>query len=51
MVIIIIYFSFINFNFSDKNEEVQGIQQKINFYKEGIQKLKAQMEGFYNLKK
>jgi len=30
---------------------VQGIQQKINFYKEGIQKLKAQMEGFYNLKK
>ena len=39
------------FSFKEKQEELQSIQQKITFYKEAIQKLKAQLDGFYNIKK
>jgi len=38
-------------NFQEKQEELSSIQQKISFYKEAIQKLKSQLDGFYNIKK
>jgi hypothetical protein len=38
-------------NFSSEREELSTLQQKIDFYKDAIQKIKNQMEGIFNIKK
>lgn len=38
-------------NFTEKREELQLIQEKINFYKEAIAKLKGHMDNVYNINK